>query len=1232
MQKDIFSRQYNYIADSNINAINRSIGKCILISIPYIYLIYYFNSIGQKEASVLCAAVLICNIILLGFDFSKIIQTGKLGELGADFSRVKIPFRVYLGNFKNKSHSGGAHGETPESQLSLALIHNPIIDHLTAVSGFILKGIAMHIKPNFDDFLRRLSEMEILCPLTIQSQHSKNDGGIEQSYEIIVHRAIHEISKRTMAEMLIKFQTAIFEVKNNILANFPHFKFDLISEPELIASLRSVFSVSSTKPEDHTAFEAPKQLPLLNFSVLGLNIVICIATILIIDTPLEILIALGILVFLMIHTVKRIFMLNFFYIYDVTTAKEIDLFPDGFFLQSKISKSLYFYSRYDESITAIVPFMFSKINRYFNFNQVKMYRQLINLLQESLSGASIRYNFQRLSLGELNNYKSVFIPEFWDNFFESDQQMTTVRKMSGLYSVQPSFIFTLRKSASLASLTVQKLAGLEQQATIAAKAFLNTNFPNCTIFQAPAVIFPAFFAHSRDYWKYRTSLPRFILSGAEENRVCISKLIEIPEEIHRNLPTFYPAEFSAPLLSDEIEFGQTFNTEHLKAETPSGLSISEIPHNILVFGESYSEFHKSAIVMMKELICHDIPCVIFDSDGSWKPLLGLLEFHQKLNSIKILQPHINFPLNLFNVFTSASNSNDYGNLSSDLVEHTSKMLAQIYGWRENDINLLMSVWTKNLSQKMDIETIQCEIKGLATDKQEFSLHQAGAYAAMLHLSQEKFKNIFDGHLNPEILETNLASNHTLLVDLTLLPQKERVLYISLFLLKLYYYFMVKNGTSKIPERIVHIPDVDAITPRSKEGPSNLFSVCSYLNKHGISFFAESQNPLAIDPNILSLIQSYFVFRTSGKPLGLAARVLKIDSTYTNIASQAHRKMSYQINYLSSMQSDQCLVARAHIKLPYVLKITAARELDDIYIKAFHTINYSSLVGESDLSPLIVQHSENLLESDFAGDKPLIPYLQEYFALQLAKYQNMKFIPKQQLRSELFVLLQNYYSSKSFSPERRQRDTDRILDLLITKQYFQRTSKPLSSGIDSEDYVPVKKMFMVMNELKIKHNSSKLSRSSNNRIIFGENIVDVYNTEHQSESNQSNNSSTAPQNSPDSPPESSESGLGDQSDDLSDEDKTWINVLKKEFPLIVVHGKSLYRTATEEEHFQEIFEYLQSALSALIASIKSNGAAEYIAEIHDLCQKIDVIKESPPSNIGSQCNILLIDLENYAITL
>jgi hypothetical protein len=1165
-------------------------------------------------------AVLVCNIILLTYDFSKIVQTSKLG---ADFTRVKIPFRVYLGALKNKAENNDAQN----SKLSIAFIHNPIIDHLTILSGFILKGIAMHIKPNFDDFLRRLSEMEILCPLTVQSQHSKKNSGIEQSYEIIIHRSIHEISKRTIAEMLIKFQTAVFELKNNILANFPHFKFDLITESELIASLRSVFSVSPTKPEDHAACETPKQFPLVNFMILGLNIIICIVIVFTIDTPLELLMILGILVFLITHTIKRAFMLNFFFIYNVTTAREIDLFPDGFLIQSKISKSLYFYSRTEESITAIVPFMFSKINRYFNFNQVKLYRQLINLLQENVSGASLRYNFQRLSLGELSNYKSVFIPEFWDKFFESDHQATTIRKISGLYSIQPYFIFTTRKSATLASLTLEKLAGVEQQTTIAAKALLNGNFPNCTIFQANAEIFPLFFAHSRDYWKYRTSLPRFILPGAEENRVCISRLIEIPEEIHRNLPTFYPAEFSAPLLSDEIEFGLTYNTEDLKAETPSGLSFSELPQNLLVIGQSYSEFHKSAIVMMKELICHDIPCVIFDTDGSWKPLLGLLEFHQKLNSIKILQPHISFPLNLFNVFTSASNTNEFINLGSDLVEHTSKMLAQIYSWRESDVNLLISVWTQKLSEQIDVASIKCGIKDLVTDKQEFNLHQAGIYATMLHLGQDKLKIIFDGQLNPDILESHLASNQTLLVDLTLIPQKERNLFISLFLLKLYYYFSIKNGTSRIPNRVVHIPDLDLITPRAKEGPSNLFGVCSYLNNHGISFFAESQNPLAIDPNLLSLIQSYFVFRTSGKPLGLAAKVLKIDSTYTNIASQAHRKMSYQINYLSSMEPDQCLVARSSIKLPYVLKIAAAKDLDDIYIKAFHAIDYSSLVGESELSPLIIRHTENLLESDFAGDKPLIPFLKEFFTIQLSKYQNIKFIPKHELRSDLFGLLFKYYSSKSFSPERRQKDTDRILDLLIAKQYFQRTSKPLSSGIDTEDYVPVKKMFMVMNEFKIKNNSSKI-RQSDNQPIFGECIVDVYNTENQ-KINQSDNSS-------DSPPELSESGTSDVSDDhldeLSDEDKTWINVLKKEFPLIVVHAKSLYRTATEEEHFQEILEYLQSALSALIASIKSNGAAEYIAEIHDLCQKVDVIKESPPSNIGSQANILLIDLENYAITL
>ena len=141
-------------------------------------------------------------------------------------------------------------------------------------------------------------------------------------------------------------------------------------------------------------------------------------------------------------------------------------------------------------------------------------------------------------------------------------------------------------------------------------------FSYSPLFRCPATpqVWMELFTKSRNVYRFQSCLPIHFDTGLQ-----LLPYLEIPEEIHKAIPSFYPGEFSTPLLEDELIFGDTLNPEHGQKEHPAGITIGELPSNILVGGQNLDQIVKNQCRIAIACQQHNLPMIIFDWSGNWMP-------------------------------------------------------------------------------------------------------------------------------------------------------------------------------------------------------------------------------------------------------------------------------------------------------------------------------------------------------------------------------------------------------------------------------------------------------------------------------------------------------------------------------------------------------------------------------------------------------------------------------------
>jgi len=132
--------------------------------------------------------------------------------------------------------AGGKKGQSRQTRRphwDPLFVFNRKNNHLAAIGGIELKAMALHIKPNFSDFLRRLQAISSFIPLCIQMSVSNN----QFSYRMFISKRIKNPTHRKAGELLTTFQQIGAEFRTALISNMTHFKFSFMDSTRTARSI-----------------------------------------------------------------------------------------------------------------------------------------------------------------------------------------------------------------------------------------------------------------------------------------------------------------------------------------------------------------------------------------------------------------------------------------------------------------------------------------------------------------------------------------------------------------------------------------------------------------------------------------------------------------------------------------------------------------------------------------------------------------------------------------------------------------------------------------------------------------------------------------------------------------------------------------------------------------------------------------------------------------------------------
>ncbi len=1190
-----------------------------LIALIWIYILA-FSYVQTRILTSMVIILVILNFYLFFYD--KSLHFSPKFFKGS-FNRVDLPsLQTFIteisldpaqNTFKDSfKENGDAENRENIENCNLMLFSNRSNHKVVAVMGLSLRSTALHIQSNFENFLRVLYSLKTNIPLTFQIdlknmgvknsyknsiygdkiKNLKNDTMSRNShstfeYTIFITRTYRFPSKNTVDNLLYMMKQNYITISNVLESNFAHFKFSPLHGSKLINSIRGSITGEG--------YELVKKDLVLNSVPNHKGYILWIRPILVYLANMVVLwfltsrIDIDILYYVMICfsiISSIVLILNFwhskFFDFNDSNFSMIDMFPSGEFHYHKLSKSIHYYDYLKKKIYSKIHYSLTTLNRSFRFNQVKFYRSLLHHVVSGNFSFSIQFHTRRIS--SMDRFKGALKQEFWNMWTNTpDLRSSLERRHCGFYFFQPIFSIGMVRDQNIVQISDSDLVTNVKTLQNTFLPLLNIAFPNCGMVPIKPNIIYQYLTKARLYSTFNSLLNLHFTTGTS-----LVPFIAIPEEIHRYLPINYAGEFSTPLLQDEIIFGHTFNPENNSIETLGGISFNELKENVLFLGESYQDVQKGITRFVAELLTHGLPCIIFDWDGTWKHLVGQLEFHNALNKINYVSVGENFGIKLFDL-----PYNRRGPLFISYISSIIDVFGRVFHYGDDQLALLKSAWSSEDGGNIKISTIAGKfsddgIKKLYLDK--------NPVLADLNLLQKDYLvKIFDTAIENWIsLDLILDNSSTLVINLESLKDNNlKNLFIQAFLAQYQYVFemeLKENGQNnqnsqnnqKIPRSIV-LPVLDILFNNRIETRQNtqINSTLSQLLKQQHILIGSGTHISDIHQTIFNIFKNRFVFRNQLEiNLRIMEYFLNFDDNFTNIQHlvESSRKISYQAHYLSTIDPEKCIILRQNYNTPYVFQFDYANyfESDEMNRVIETEIKEFEVIPERIVIKKEINRNETILDSDFSDEPAIIDSLYLFLKNCDAKLDHGPNLSKDQITTNLFELLSNNSDGElTFT----QTKVDKIFSKLNKFDYL--TTETTSGGKNHEikGYKITQKARRCINDQELEMANDETQEMPDD--LTFEDVQDI----------EEENILPAT-----IPPK--------KHDDNKISDKEWMDDFELELSEIIVPCRMKY----EKGNYRESYEFLKSGWERAMEKIenypKANGLPEKLRERYQWIKETD----------------------------
>jgi len=955
--------------------------------------------------------------------------------------------------------------KTIDDEFSLYISNKKDLRH-TGIRIFKITVIPENVRPNINHFVKSLYNARV--PFTYQLVqnpffHGKSETTKIEIYFTLSYYATGFLTKRKTQLIREALEEFSHTFKSICIANFPHFKFNLLFGKDLLKAIQTLILGVDME------ITSGKSAPLKRSTEVFMKAFIVLVVIFQIDILLALLqwhigwILLSNVVFLII--VFALFWREALYYLSQGIAlggvkEEIPYFHNLRFYRTRTLKDYLFLYLNDKfllgslifNVKYLIPPQYSS-DDYFIAKPEKFFRSIVNrqipftytLINSPLS----QFQFEKQGFDYLERFcRKMYLKNETEEEREHWAQMR-----GGLWHT--SQIMSVHELCHASSISMKNFEDLALKLNSKIKEFYNlfrSNFPNYHLERLSSrksipgmiatMLKTKFFRHSGTHLDYS------LVQGKT-----LTNLSEIAPEFKKGIETRIAAEFNSPLMIDNfITIGNTMNTEIVDKEVPAGFTLEQ-SKNLLLTNGSFQDRESSLMIIAAELVKRGIPSVIFDYSGNFSKLLTYFEGTQYEDSFLHFTLGRSFRINLLKsdmIFDKRKEK--YRNLIGDIWAMAFKL--------KKKATETFRTYIKDYSLEDDDKEI--DLSAMALDIQTQKNWEKSPYAdSIVSLFKDFSEEIIYTSEESTLEGDKIYANHfiqdqdTIIVDLSLLKDLEQKVFIAFIMLAKIIHYVKKFDTFQ--EKIFFIPNIDILFDNwylehsDHLGYGQINKILEPLIQNKFGFVASTNEIRFLHPNTMNYFKNIVSFRaTDSRDISALKNYLNLQELHGVGYYSNKRNDSYQIDFLLNLKKGEALVRRDDYNQPFPILIN--NEWNTINQMDYHLIVEYMLRKGYDL-----QKNENRILSD--ADTTLFErHFQNYiiflneiikFLETMGKLGKVGNLYKTKLREELLKMIYPKAKDKFKNSTVKIREVrDNIFNILLKYNYIVEDHPRRASGSQS----------------------------------------------------------------------------------------------------------------------------------------------------------------------------------------
>ena len=846
-------------------------------------------------------------------------------------------------------------------------------------------------------------------------------------------------------------------LSSRFIADFHHYKITMLSERDVIDSLRTIF-LQLPEKEIKSDVEVKKSItPIQSFTKVGVILFLSIFNGWLVsaiwnNSLLSMMVCTATCILLIwIWWKELLFRISSRRIFDSNAVKVIDPFEDlSFYRFKKAPESIFFHSVV--GITGgIKAFNVRHVPQPLFFDENKLYHPLVGSgasFSAIISAVPISFNaFEKVGYKKLRHRARNDLS--WKVRTEEARAIWMVQR-AGMWKAEMAFTTqAYRMEKKFSSETLQEIELELQETNLKLSSLFNIQYSDCNLQLLHANLLESVVLMSVIKSRY-TRLGGSHLRYSLIQGMDLYHFFDIDNAFKKGIETKIAAEFNTPLhLENELPLGHTINTEFLKQEVVAGFSLDQARRLLILNGTDISQ-ERVSLLLARNLIAQGQKVIYFDFTGTGSKLIKLLKKDSIQDNILLynlgktlaVDPiHSEIPHDTQNVKFLDLMLDVYA-LCFKKDEHTVAMFKNSLSQLSTSENEENSMGFRTLSLTLDTQQdwkTSPAVSAILSTLEDFT-EQDSVY---LYSKRNTSQN------NPTALDF-FNKDKSIIIDISSTKDLEKKCFFTWLILAKFLHY--QSLYDELSPKFFMIPHIDMVFDQyfleknMKYG--KIGKLISPLLQAGHGFICTASQAHFLHSNIFSLFQNYIAFKaTDTRDISTLRNVLNLEELHGQGYYSKSRNEAYQVRYLMTMRPHEALMKRDDIYQPFPVEFDFERLKNIPNLSWKEIIIHMKKQGydiEDAERKMFERAQETVIEKDFRQYAFLIPEIINFLE-HLQTVHQIGNIYRSKIAEELKNTLYPKLSKITKDKRQLKKMREEVLSILFSHGYLIESHPRQASG-------------------------------------------------------------------------------------------------------------------------------------------------------------------------------------------